>query len=77
MVDRQVGAGAARAEAGGIGCRGRRIDAAEQLAIAADVADRIDARGAMLAAPAHDLGGERELALVAEGAARGGMGGRE
>lgn len=46
-----------------------RVDAAEQLAVAPDVADRVDAGSAVLAAPVHLLRGEGKLAAVVESAA--------
>src|SRR3954464_4024916 len=70
MRDVEVRADAAAADAewvaGGLG----RVDAAEEQPVVPDVANRVDARRAVLAAPAHHLAGERELAAVAEGAAR-------
>ncbi len=42
-----------------------RVDAAEELAVAADVADGVDAGRAVLAAPVHHLGGERQVSVEA------------
>src|SRR5260221_3664013 len=77
LVDREVGADAARADAIRVAGRRRRVHAAEKLPVAADMPDGVDARGAVLAAEMLHLGGERELAAVTEGAARVGVRGSE
>src|SRR5256712_6928339 len=53
--------------------RRRGVHAAEKLPVAADVPNRVDARGAVLAAEMLHLGGERKLPAVAEAAARVGV----
>jgi hypothetical protein len=70
MRDIEVGADPAATDAARVSGGSRSIDAAEQLAVAADVADGVDARRAMLTAPLLHLGGERELAAVNELPAR-------
>src|SRR6267154_291777 len=62
LVDREVGADAARADAVRVARCRRRVHAAEQLAVAADMPDCVDARRSVLAAEMLHLGGERELA---------------
>src|SRR6266851_2345756 len=64
LVDREVGADAARADAIRVAGRGRGVHAAEKLAVPAYVPDRVDARSAVLAAEMLHHGGERELPAV-------------
>src|SRR5260221_14135358 len=59
--------------AGRSGC----VESAEQRSVATDVPDRVDARGAVLAAPVHDFGGERKLPAVVEIFAEASVGMRE
>src|SRR5262245_61967139 len=77
--DVEVGAdrAGAAADAAWVGCGSVCIDAAEQLSVAADMADGVDARRAVLAAELLNLGRERELAAVAESPARAGVRGIE
>src|SRR5262249_58716564 len=57
----ELGADTAAADAACIRGRGGGVDAAEQLAVAADVANGVDARRTVLAAGLLDLRAEREL----------------
>src|SRR5438874_13829290 len=50
LVDREAGADTARADPVGVARRGRRIESAEELSVPAYMPDRVDARGAVLAA---------------------------
>src|SRR5439155_13636583 len=70
LVDREAGADAARADPVGVARRGCGIESSEELSVPAYMPDRVDARRAVLAAEMLHLGGERELAAVAERAAR-------
>src|SRR5882672_4837582 len=57
--------------------RQRGVHFAEQRSVAADVADRVDARGAVLAAEVHDFGGKGQLPAIAKKSARIGVRGDE
>src|SRR5687768_3875703 len=65
-IEHEVGRKAFDAEtaADAARCRGRGlgVDAAEELEVAADVADGVDGRGAVLAAEVHDLRRPRDPA---------------
>ena len=71
--DVEMGAHPAAADAAGVRRRQRRVDAAEEPPVVADVADGVDARRPVLTAPVLDLGGEGQLAAVTERAARAGV----
>src|SRR6266700_4008166 len=73
LVDREVGADAARADAVGVARRSCGIESAEELSVPAYMPDRVDARRAVLAAEMLHLGGERKLPAVAECTARAGV----
>ncbi len=73
LVDREAGADAARADPVGVARRGCGIESAEELSVPAYMPDRVDARGAVLAAEMLNLGGKRELPAVAECTARIGV----
>src|SRR6185369_301912 len=68
LVDREVGSHTAGAYAVLVRRRLLGVDAAEELAVAPDMADCVDARRAVLAAPMHFFRGEGKLVAILEGA---------
>src|SRR5262249_9586509 len=63
VIHGEVGADATAPEPARITGRREGVDPTEELAVATDVAERVDAGRAVLTAPLHDFGGEGQMAI--------------